>query len=218
MFSELSHKLYDLYKCNEAELYAVGERCMGKMHGPFLISPNSKFSSSKVRVIFIGQETNGWSSKSDIADQMETYSNFNLGEKYYSSPFWNVIRKFESSLIGDTYSSSWLNINRYDQNNKKPSNENLKILGKLDDLLLSELQILTPNITIFLTGHSYDRRIISLLDAKKKVVEGVNSKTICEYESSSITGRVFRTYHPNYLRRSRLENKVISEICSQVNI
>ena len=218
MSSELSRKLYELYKCNEVELYEVSERCNGKMHGPFLISPNSKFSNSKIKVIFVGQETNGWSCERNISDQMKEYSNFNLGENYYSSPFWNVIRKFEASIIGDTHSSSWLNLNRYDENCKKPSRENLKVLADFDDLLLSELQILHPDVTIFLTGHSYDRRIMSLLDAEKEPLENLDPKTVCEFNASSINGRIFRTYHPNYLRRSGLEDKVISEICSQINV
>ncbi|WP_022954225.1 hypothetical protein [Leucothrix mucor] len=218
MSSELSQELYALYKKYESDLYEFGERSNEIVHGPFLISPNDKFSTSKVRVVFIGQETNGWSCKKDISNQMETYSKFNLGEKYVSSPFWNVIRKFEKSIIGETHSSSWLNINRYDENSKKPSNENRELLSGLDTLLLSELKILKPDVTIFLTGHSYDSRIIPLLSAQKTSIGEFDQKQVCEMITNSIGGRVFRTYHPNYLRRSGLESRVISEICSQVNV
>ncbi len=214
--SELSRELYELYKSNASALYELGEQCSGKMHGPFLISPNLKFFNSKIRIVFVGQETNGWSCKRDISSQMETYSKFNLGETYSPTPFWSVIRKFEKSILGDTYSSAWLNINRYDEDSKKPSNKNRALLSNYDNLLLSELVILKPDITIFLTGHSYDNRVIRLLSAHKKDVAEFDLKNVCEIITNSISGRVFRTYHPKYLRLSGLESGVIREISSQV--
>jgi hypothetical protein len=52
----------------------------------------------------IGQETYGWEIFSDVvteeecAGMMSAYEDFNVGEKYYASPFWNVIRKIETAL------------------------------------------------------------------------------------------------------------------------
>jgi hypothetical protein len=87
------------------------------------------------------------------------------GVKKYSSPFWQVIRKFEKALTGDTYNCAWLNLNRWDDNSHAPSLENQQILSELDFILLEELRLLDPDLVIFFTGpwNDYDQRIGSRL-------------------------------------------------------
>ena len=208
--------LYDMYVSEKKNIYSVIDRCNNNMSGPFLVSPNRKYLNSKVKLAFVGQETKGWTSHRDIEMQMKVYEDFNLGEKYYSSPFWNVMRKFEKALCGDTYCSAWLNINRYDEMEKRPSQESLAELSKLDSIIVAELKILNPDIVIFLTGHSYDSRIVKILGARQSALGGFDMKKLCHLDSDLIAGRIFRTYHPNYLRRSGMETGVIEAITSEV--
>ena len=207
-------KLFELYKQHESVIFEVGSRCSGEMEGPFLIAPNDVYWNAHTKVVFVGQETYGWSSEDDIASQMQTYSRFNLGEAYYSSPFWNVIRKFETALTGNTFSSAWLNINRYDQGGARPSWSNQCILSELDFLLFEELKLLSPDIVIFFTGPHYDKRIIDLMEATFSPVNNLTLRQLGNIHSEKINTAIFRTYHPKYLRLSGLEEKVIEEICA----
>lgn len=213
--------LLDLYKKHKSKILEVKLRCNDndKMNGPFLIVPNDAYQQAALKVAFIGQETNGWSNKPDISEQMTTYSNFNLGEnyKYRNGPFWSVIRKIETALTGSILSSAWLNLNRYDQDKKAPSIGNQLILSELDFLLVEELKLIAPDVVIFLTGPHYDQRITSLLQGEKAPIDGFNQRKLCQIKSPALTSMIFRTYHPNYLRRARLEKDVIETISAEVS-
>ncbi|MHB8057270.1 MAG: hypothetical protein ACYDHC_05175 [Desulfuromonadaceae bacterium] len=211
-----NQRLLELYKSHESVIYEISSRCSEDMEGPFLIAPDEAYWSARTKVVFVGQETNGWSSQDDISSQMATYTRFDLGKSYYSSPFWNVIRKFESALTGSNFSSAWLNFNRYDQEGGRPSWDNQCILSELDFLFLEELKLLTPDIVIFFTGPNYDERIAALMEATYLPVKNFPIRQLGEIKASEFKTIMFRTYHPNYLRRSGLEEKVIEEICTEV--
>jgi hypothetical protein len=217
--------LFDLYKQRESKILEVKLRCNNndKMNGPFLIAPNDAYQQAALKVAFIGQETNGWSNKPDISEQMTTYSNFNLGEnyKYRHGPFWSVIRKIETALTGSILFSAWLNLNRYDQGKKSPSPDNRRILSSLDFLLLEELKLIAPDVIIFFTGPRYDKRVRSLLrveDISPMVeINGFDQRKLCQIDSPALTGKIFRTYHPKYLRLNKIEDTVIKAISDAVS-
>lgn len=212
----INQHLLELYTQHESRIWEIKSRCdSDQMNGPFLISPNDTYTKSVKKIAFIGQETNGWSNKNDVLEQMTTYIKFNLGEAYYSSPFWSVIRKIEMALTGSVLSSAWLNLNKYDQARKAPSTANRVILSELDFLLLEELKLIAPDVVIFLTGPHYDRRVSNLLKGEMLPVEGFNQRKLCQIVSTEITGKIFRTYHPHYLRRSRFEKVIIEAITAQ---
>jgi len=204
--------LLELYQRHESAIYDITSRCAEEMEGPFLIAPNENYWNSATKVAFVGQETHGWSSKRDISAQMTEYSSFNLGETYYPSPFWNVIRKLEAALTGTAYSSAWLNLNRYDEGGLSPSWANQQILAELDFLLLEELKLITPDVVIFLTGPNYDGRLTALLNPTYLPIQSFPERQLCKVQSPLMAGTMLRTYHPNYLRRSGLEESVIEAI------
>ena len=208
--------LLELYKRHESTIYEIGLRCAENMQGPFLIAPNEGYWRSMPKIAFVGQETNGWSSERGISEQMTAYSKFNLGEAYYSSPFWNVIRKLERALTGGNYWSAWLNFNRYDEGGGRPSWDNQRVLSELDFLFLEELKLLAPDVVIFFTGPDYDERLTSLFQATQLPITGFPTRQLCGIQTSILRGLIFRTYHPIYLRRSGLEEKVIDAIRAEV--
>ncbi|MBA3966910.1 MAG: hypothetical protein H0X47_14290 [Nitrospirales bacterium] len=208
----MNQPLLDLYKKHEPTIVAVKSRCQEEMEGPFLTAPNDDYWRSPKKVAFVGQETNGWTSETDIYAQMANYTHFNLGKEYYSSPFWNIIRKFEAALTGSTFSSAWLNLNRFDEGGGRPSRENQRILTELDFLLLEELTLINPAVVIFFTGPDYDHRITKLLEATQLEIENFPPRQLCRLRSPVLPSVIFRTYHPKYLRFSRLEQPVIEAI------
>jgi hypothetical protein len=218
--NDFAHKFHELYDRNRAKILDVRSRCeveSGPLYGPYLLAPHDSYWQATVKVAFVGHETNGWeTSDCDIPRQMNCYHAFNLGAEYYSTPFWNVIRKLEHRLTGSTYCSAALNINRYDQDQGRPSWPNQQVLSELDFLLLEELQLLAPDIVILFTGPSYEARVERLLGGLRIVVAGHTERQLCEIEVPSLRGRVFRTYHPNFLRRSGLEEGVIEAVVQRV--
>lgn len=112
-----------------------------------------------MKIVFVGQETNGWSSHTDVKKQMKTYSDFGLGKEYISSPFWNVIRKIEKELTGQHFCCASLNLNKFDINKKRSREPFLTEIEELDHILYAEIELLKPDIVILFTGPRYDRRI-----------------------------------------------------------
>lgn len=209
-------RLFELYQANTSAIREAKARCTAEMEGPFLIAPSDAYWSSAVKVAFVGQETHGWSSAEDNRDQMQEYVDFNLGKQYYASPFWSVIRKLERSLTGFEFSSAWLNLNRFDQEGGAPSDENKRVISELDFILIEELKIISPDVVIFFTGPRYDNRLSKLLPGVTQAVDGFNERKLCLLNSDALPAKLFRTYHPNYLRRSGLELPVVKAISALV--
>lgn len=218
--NEKTLRFHELYARHRAAILDVHSRCeieSGPLYGPYLLAPHTAYWQAALKIAFVGQETKGWeTSDCDIPRQMTCYHAFNLGAEYYSSPFWNVIRKFEQRLIGATYCSAALNINRYDQDEGSPSWSNRQVLSELDFLLLEELQLLDPGVIIFLTGPEYAPRVECLLGGSRILVDGYGERQLCEMKVPALRGMVFRTYHPNYLRRSGLEEGVIEAVAKRI--
>jgi hypothetical protein len=148
--------------------------------GPLLMSPNNKYEAQPKRLLIIGQQTNGWISQiSDVKKQMGKYERFNLGIKYYPSPFWNITRKLEKAIGIQEYSCAWTNINKFDLNAKKPYGDYEKEIKKLDDILITEIEIIKPDICVFFTGPSFDNRI-------KSIFEGVSFNKIDNWDKRQL--------------------------------
>ena len=211
-----THNFRELYDRHRARILDVRSRCeveSGPLYGPYLLAPHGAYWQAAVKVAFVGHETNGWETTDcDISRQMDCYHRFNLGADYYSTPFWNVIRKLEDRLTGATYCCAALNIHRYDQDQGRPSWPNQQILSELDFLLSEELQLLDPDIVILLTGPHYEPRVERLLGGTKSPVPGYTERQLCVMDVPALRGMVVRTYHPNFLRRARLEAGVIEAI------
>ena len=88
--------LNDLYEENWHKIMNVYKRHSG-LSSPILIKAPISYFSQNVKLMIIGQQTQGWCN-GNIDDLLTCYNDFNFGESYYSSPFWNVTRKIESAL------------------------------------------------------------------------------------------------------------------------
>jgi len=185
------------------------------MSGPFLISPNEHYNNQPFPLLIIGQETKGWGDDvEDLNVQMNLYENFNLGEKYHSSPFWNITRKVEKALGNEPYTCTWTNISKYDVNCGRAYGLQAETIATLDDILLDEIKILKPKVCLFFTGVDFDDRI-------KKIFPGVEYLPVKEHSHPDRFFRLkhtllptltFRSDHPKYLRLSGQEQSIIDYI------
>ena len=185
--------------------------------GPILMSPNDLYANQPKRLLIDGQQTNGWTYHvDDIDSQMKTYEEFNLGVDYYSSPFWNIIRKLELALGNVEYSCAWTNINKFDLDANRPYGDYEIEISKLDFILINEIDILKPDICIFFTGPSFDQRIKSIFKGVSfESIDNWDNRQLCRLNHEKLPQLTFRTHHPKSLRIRYLEDDFIDFIKRQ---
>lgn len=187
--------------------------------GPLLMSPNSDYYTSPNKLLIIGQETKGWSYNiDDIEKQMTTYEEFNVGIKYYASPFWNITRKVETALDNKPHSCAWTNLNKFDLDAGRPHGEYETVISELDDILLSELKIIAPDFCLFYTGPSFDNRLRKIFQGIEFIeIPNFTLRQLCKLKHPELPENSYRSYHPKSLRIRHLEDNFIDYITKQKN-
>lgn len=170
---------------------------------PMLISVPPGYSTSRVKLMVVGQEAGGWAETVPIRpnsarDLMHAYQDFSLGRHQHSTPFWQGARHVNEKMNPgvDTESFLWSNLVKVDVRRVRPPPEVEEALTSLG-LLQAELTITMPAAVIFFTGPRYDDRM-------RKTFSGIEFEDLGG-GTAKITGLPFnavRTYHPRYLRMS----------------
>jgi len=193
---------------------------------PLLISDLSveKFVAGELRIMFFGQETNGWYNDNELKTKLlqKAYDDFYTSDYCYSygGQFWNGVNRFKS-LIENEFSQKkitfiWNNIIKAGKQAKgRPDNEILEFERKHFNIIQDEIAITNPNIIVFFTGPNYD-------DVLKKVFPDIKSTKINNFTERQLAKInisnhciAYRTYHPNYLWRNNINryfNTIISDI------
>ena len=181
-----------------------------KFNGPLLISISELYIKQKRKLLVIGQETGGWDGFSDNVERsLKIYKDFNLGYSY-NSPFGNSTREIEKNLNLERCSCSWSNINKFDDGGGRPFGDSLKIIEKFDEVLLSEIQILKPDVVVFFSGPKFEYRINNLFEnVEFNEVKGFQNMQLSRLSHKLLPFNTYRTYHPRYLRQSKLEEKLV---------
>lgn len=208
----MKKELFEVYQQRQSEFEQIAKKLNDvNLHGPFLISPGESYRKSKIKLMIIGQETNGWYNiHSKIDGLMKVYEDFNVGKNYSSSPFWNVTRKLERTLEIKEHSCVWANLNKYDVNNKRPKGKHEQEISHFDNLLISEIEILKPDICIFFTGPTFDYRLKKLYnDIVFQEEENWKKNQLVTLKHEKLPEISIRTYHPKYLRMKKFESPFI---------
>lgn len=184
------------------------------LHGPFLCSPKENYFEAKTKILIVGQETKGWPNLDiGIEGLMDTYRKFNLGENYTASPFWSFIRKLELHFDLPKYSCAWTNINKYDINEGRPQGKYELEISTVDSLLISEIEILNPDVCIFLVGPDFNFRLKKTFqDIEFEEIHSWKRRQFVKLKHPRLPERSYRTYHPKYLRLSKMEGPVLKHI------
>jgi hypothetical protein len=219
----IKEDLLNVYCSRISDFQHIQDVCNGvEIAGALLMSPRENYAKQSFPFFIIGQETNGWGIFSDVVTEeecvgmMSVYENFNVGENYYATPFWNVTRKIETALGNEPYSCAWTNISKYDQNGGRPDAEHEKIFSIVDNLLIDEIRITNPKVCLFFTSHSFDYRLENIFEQIEFVeVGGFDMNILCQLKHPILPTLTFRTYHPKHLRLRGIEESVIEFISEQ---
>jgi len=195
------------------------DNCMKKYPGlsaPTVIDISDAYFNSPKRLMIIGQQTYDWGTGT-LDFMLKDYGDFNFGERYYSTPFWNVISKVAKILGVDRYAIAWTNLVKCDYKcDSKKGRPPKKIEVEVQEafpVLADEISILAPDIIIFFTGPQYDDRLKkSLPGSTFEKVRNYDPRQLAKISNPNLPAKSIRTYHPNYLRRSGKENEFLKYI------
>jgi hypothetical protein len=193
-----------------------------ELSSPLFLSVDTdrgNYVAGSLRMLFVGKETNGWfnpeerrlANLSSIKSKKEEYlqalvqhyRRFNLGYKQRMSALWRFldIVKGEFSQKVDL-GFLWTNLIRHDYLCKAmPFDLFQKIDFHSNQILRKEIEILKPDILIFLTGPSYDwyithtfthARIFAMHNSK------YSARQVAVVEGMPNVKHALRIYHPSY--------------------
>lgn len=191
--------------------------------GPLLIHCwEDRYLASRHRLMIFGQETYGWyedymRTGKDVDECLKQYKDFRLGEGY-SSLFWQYAHLLNEKINGkDDLNFVWANVNRFGVDGAgKPDQRVLDNEVRYFNVLPSELEILKPDICIFLSGPSYDGDLARKLpDLKILPFQDYPLNEAARLQSSHLPFHSYRTYHPGYGNRYKdwyieLLDKIVS--------
>ena len=172
----------------------------------------------RYRLLVIGQQTHGWGGllgkderrilrEDPVTSLMYLYESFKLGQHYQKTPFWTAAHYIFYKLSGERNQLGfmWTNLLRIDQKKARPIPVIERKLAKIDYILREECRVLHPQIVLFLTGPNYDSAIQRVFPGITFAPTGdVGSRFLAKLQHPSLPEHTYRTYHPAYLRRSRL--------------
>ncbi len=209
---EINNELRSLYQKNSSKLKKLVQDYKGASCPHLLFIPSS-YLRCKNKLLVVGQQTNGWDCSSLISccsdivvSLMKEYEEFNLGEKYVSSPFWQASIEFNQIINPDDKNKRaflWSNLIKIDQDEHRPEPQLEEAVTSLN-LLQSEIRIAKPNVVVCFTGPYYDERLRSSFPKIEFVPVNPNIATrqLAKLVHQRLPELSFRTYHPKYLKLS----------------
>jgi len=167
----MNEALEKLYSSMWDDLKNIAIKENLKSASPLLIKVDEKYVKSDVKVMVVGQETDGWfgvfSEKLHSVDVLMNgyydyfYKISKDGKKQSSRPFWNKknFGFFENKLKsyfeieGRSVEFVWSNISKIGNvGGRVPSSSVRKVERKFFNVFRKEVEILNPDIIIFTTG------------------------------------------------------------------
>lgn len=191
------------------------------------IDNEDEFENADIRVMFFGQETNSWYRifHDDLTDIIGYYNQFyNKNECWkYGGQFWNGLNRFRN-LLEKRYPNKkirlvWNNIVKIGRYNCKgfPPEQIYQIERTHFSVIREEIKIIKPNIVLFLTGPYYDRILVNNFDEiQKEPLDGFKERQLSKISIENVD-YTFRTYHPNFLWRNKIDN-YFEAIIREINL
>lgn len=212
--NDINDQLLDLYQREIKNLQQI-QIDTDFYDGPHLAYAFDDYSGAKKKIVFVGQEPNGWagSISHNVDDLLHKYKDFKMcdaGGKSYTA-FWEYIYDFKNTLLntGNAKDFMWLNVSKFceaDTGGTIQSDDDFYLLNENFNVLVQEIKILNPDIVIFFTGSNWDYAINHLLENTVKFNEVHNSvavKEVAKLTSPHLPFYSYRLQHPRYLRTKK---------------
>ena len=223
--NEIYKPLIDFTVVKERMSLADGEeKILNEIWGPFLVETTTQYEESELKAVIVGQENNGWmkenyfhflDSRQPMERALREYREF-VAKWEYKSPFFQYFHDLREQIHGSAglvkkQSVLWSNLFKVNHNGKSTlaSTHYEKMLALQSGIFRAEMEILNPEVVIFLTGPRYDQVIEKFYDdAKFIAVEPHLGRQVARVEATGLPMLAFRSYHPSYVNRKSAERKV----------
>lgn len=185
-----------------------------------------KNDKEKYAIMFVGQSTGEWENFTNILDGMELTRHFLLNQKY-ASYFWNFTDQLEVAINGQAQRPRlnyyWTNVFKivYPDGNMITNPAFIDEYIKNIQILTYEVDIIKPDIIIFLTGPTFDPYLCQLFQNVQFIpMLGLNN--ILYRVSAENCGMYFpefayKTYHPQYLFKGPgMGAPIVQNICNSI--
>jgi hypothetical protein len=204
------------------ELYKNGKQNLDKIPisnenptNPLLLYVDEQ-CFKKTKVMLFGQETNDWhgaySSIKAPLEEMNKYKTFWIDKRSDYSNVGVLMQTFNNLQKDfDDVCFLWNNIIKIGKTGKGTPKDLIEWQKNWFDITKKEIELINPQMMIFFTGHYYDKFIKKTFGEFKQIqIEDFDIKSICQLSFINYPQIVaYRTYHPNYLRRSGLAKKYL---------
>jgi len=228
----MNDQLFQLYSSKWPALRSAfntiydDERLGNKPTNPLLIfiDKEEEYRKADIRILICGQETNGWfeNGNGDIGSVMNCYNEFFCGGKCwsYGGQFWNGFSRFrtlfENRYPGKKIRYVWNNIVKIGKAEDKgmPPSYIYEIERNYFSVFKEELEILKPDLVLFLTGPHYDKILTDTFGELRFECLPTFSERALSKLNLPGSELAFRTYHPNYLWRHNI-NRFFKAIIDQ---
>jgi hypothetical protein len=208
--NEIYRKYWD-HLSSELQL----EKNLNTFAMPLLLkAPELINNENTYKIMIFGQETKGWYDHCSldrwINIGMDEYERFylhkNFSKRYGKSSFWQKFRFFEKELSKILKEQNkvpifiWNNISKIGRSNRRTgvTDDIRSIERKYFPIVSLEIDILKPDLCIFMTGPNRDHDIkFHFQDSIfKKASDQYSIREVARIESEKIKG--LRLYHPSY--------------------
>ena len=196
-----------------------------QLSNPFLIKALPSYRKAKRKILFVGQETNGWDPfkitletfknkneeyrREDCIEFLQwMYEDLRYHRKYDHTPFWKAMRRLYHAISPGEGDDGFLHTElvRFDYANKRPPKDIESLLQREYNVLPMEIEALAPEVVIFLTGPEYDDRLRETFhrvggsgsNLNFEPVNSLKANELSRVVHSKLPYHSYRTYHPNY--------------------
>ncbi|WP_207492507.1 hypothetical protein [Aridibaculum aurantiacum] len=200
-----------------------------EIDGPLIMNAwEDEYINSQVRILFIGQECDGWIGWTvDKFEELNNkYIDFGLSKKGDRTVFWQYVYYVNSILNPNNAEGNnflWTNVSKFCMWDGKPLDWTThQTTVKHFDCLKEEIRILKPDVVLFFSGPFYDDKIKLQFDTDisfEQVDNEIPLRELAILKNENLPKHTYRTYHPKPMqmlyKTGHLEiilNKIKSEI------
>jgi len=224
----MNEELLELYNSISPDVYdkveAYNRTYEVKNTNVYMLAVPNEFYKAEHRVLMYGKETYGWfgeyNNGNTVFDRnispnlsMQLYDLFMKEEVLthkYNSPLWNEFCRLRDVLSAKSVGLLHNNVAKIGfEYGNTGFDHDTNMLFK--DVFLKEIEILKPDFILFYTGPSYDRHLVDRFGSFSldKLIANFEEHKFAKlsFENPPIKlPMVYRTYHPNYLRRTEFSS------------
>ena len=205
---------------NEAKVKPTNPLCLG-------IKDEKRYFNADLRVMVFGQETNDWgqlNEQTTIESLQESYSSFYGGQEFnkWKGQFRNgynlLFSKINEIHPDKKVEFVWNNIIKTGRRRVKgikksaagaPTKQIYELEKNHFNIIPGEINILKPDVLIFLTGPSYDKYVRTVFSSGNfEAIQGFKKRQLAQISLINNVKSAVRTYHPAYLYRTGINSYV----------